>query len=129
MKQLVEALERRGHPRVQRRLPCTLLVDGCVHRSSLWDLSAGGFFVATGAELHPGAGGVVAFDTPEGERFVLEVSVPHERRIARSLAGLLGSGVGLCVEGPPPAYLRWVESCESREGAGQQGVPQSPLAR
>ena len=109
MRQLEQALERREHPRVLRRLACTLLVDGRVHRGSVWDISTHGFFVETGAELRPRSGAVVAFDTPDGERFVLEATVPHKRQVARSLADLLPGGVGLHVEDPPPTYLRWVE--------------------
>ena len=117
MRQLVRALERRGHPRVEWRLPCKLLVDGRVHHSSLWDVSVCGFFVTTGARLRPGTPAVVAFDTPDGEHFVLEVSVPHERPVAHSLSDLLPGGVGLHVEQPPPAYLRWVEAWETRADA------------
>jgi hypothetical protein len=117
MKRLVEALERRSHPRVEWHLPCKLLVDGGVHRGSLWNISVGGFFVTTGAGLHPGAGAVIAFDTPEGGRFVLEVSVLHKRRVSRSLTDLLPVGLGLHVEEPPPAYLRWVEVFQARSDA------------
>jgi len=109
MKQLVDPLERREHPRVLRRLPCTLLVDGHVHRGSVWDLSTHGFYVETGAELQPRSGAVVAFDTPDGERFVLEASAPHKRPVAHSLADLLPGGVSLRIEDPPQAYQRWVE--------------------
>lgn len=123
MKQMLEALERRGHPRMQQRLPCTLLVDGRTHRGSLWDLSACGFFVETEAELRPGAEGVVAFDAQDGTRFVLEVSVPHKRSVARSLADLLPGGVGLYIEAPPLTYLRWVESCQAEAGASQPAAP------
>jgi hypothetical protein len=117
MQQLVRALERRGHPRVEWRLPCKLLVDGRVHHSSLWDVSAGGFLLRTDAELRPGTPAVVAFDTPDGEHFVLEVSVPNERRVANSLSDLLPGGFGLHVERPTPAYLRWVEAWETRADA------------
>ena len=126
MKRLVEALERRDHPRVERHLPCKLLVNGRVHRGSLWDISVRGFFVATGAGLRPGAGAVVAFDTPDGERFVLEVSVPHRRGVARSLADLLPGGVGLHIEEPPPAYLRWVEAYQARADAAHWDAPAPP---
>jgi hypothetical protein len=101
-------------------------VDGRVHRASLWDISVRGFFVTTGAGLCPGAGAVVAFDTSEGERFVLEVSVPHKRRVSRSLADLLPGGVGLHVEEPPPAYLRWVEACQARADAAHRDAPALP---
>ena len=126
MKQFVEALERRGHPRIEWHLPCKLLVDGRVHHGSLWDISVRGFFMATGAGLRPGAAGVVVFDAPEGERFVLEVSVPHKRRVARSLADLLPGGVGLHVEEPPPAYLRWVEIFQARADAVHRDAPVPP---
>ena len=117
MRQLARTLERRGHPRVEWHLPCKLLVDGRVHRGDLWDVSVCGFFAVTRADLRPGVGAVVTFDTPEGEHFVLEVSVPHKRPVAHSLADLLAGGVGLHVEEPPPAYLRWAERCQAQANA------------
>ena len=123
MKQLARALERRSHLRVERRLPCKLLVNGRAHHSELWDVSVSGFFVVTSADLQPGVGAVVTFDTPEGEHFVLEVSVPHRRPVARSLADLLPGGVGLHVEQPPPAYLCWAETCRSRANAARRSAP------
>ena len=119
MRQLASALERRGHPRVEQHLPCKLLVNGRVHHSELWDVSVSGFFVTTSADLQPDAGAVVVFDTPEGEHFVLEVSVPHKRPVAHSLADLLPGGVGLRIEQPPPAYLRWAETCRARANAAR----------
>lgn len=108
MKQLADPLERRRHPRVLRRLPCKLLVKGRVHHGSVWDLSTHGFYVETRTELSPRSGAIVAFDTPDGKRFVLEATVPNKRSVAHSLADLLPSGVGLHIEDPPPAYQRWV---------------------
>ena len=126
MKRFVEALERRDHPRVEWHLPCKLLVGGRVHQGSLSDICVRGFFVSTGAALRPGAVGVVAFDTREGERFVLEVSVPHKRPVSHSLADLLPGGVGLHVEEPPPAYLRWVETCQARADTVHRDAPAPP---
>jgi hypothetical protein len=129
MKRFVEALERRGHPRVEWNLPCKLLVDGRVHRGNLWDISVRGLFVATGAGLHAGAVAVVAFNTPEGEHFVLEASVSHKRRVSRSLADVLPGGVGLHVEEPPPAYLRWVEILQTRADVAHRSSPVPPPIR
>ena len=123
MRQLASTLERRGHPRVEQHLSCKLLVNGQVHHSELWDVSASGFFVATSANLRPGVGVIVVFDAPEGEHFVLETSVPHKRTVARSLADLLPGGVGLRVEQPPPAYLRWAQACRARANAVRRNTP------
>ena len=119
MRRMVEALERRDHPRVRRRLPCSLLIDGCGHRGAVADLSPHGFFVETSAELPRGAGAIIAFSTPEGRRFVLEASVPHHRPVSRSLATLVPHGVGLRVVDPPADYLRWVGG----HGEGSPGRP------
>lgn len=109
MRRLMEALERRDQARRRRRLPCSLLVDGRRHGGVVRDLSPGGLFVQTAAELPAGTGAIVWFRTPEGERFVLEATVPHRRRVPRSLTWATSGGVGLCIQDPPKAYLRWAE--------------------
>lgn len=114
MKQLAEAFERRAHGRVQDRLPCTLLIDGDCHRGVARDFSSRGFFVELGAVLPPGAACVVAFSTAEGERFVMEATVPHRRSTSRSLVGLVQGGVELRVDDPPKAYRDWVAISERR---------------
>jgi hypothetical protein len=115
MTRLVESLERRDQPRVRRELPCALLVEGRRHRGFVQDISAWGLFVQTPGELPPGADAIVDFRTPEGRRFVLEASVPHRRQVSLSLASLGARGVGLHIQDPPAAYLRWVEGLSTDE--------------
>ena len=109
MRRLPETLERRDHPRLWRQLPCKLLVDGRCRRGMVRDLSARGLFVKTRDELPPGADVIVAFRVPEGPRFVLEASAPRRDLVSLSLSRLTAAGVGLHIQDPPTAYLRWVE--------------------
>jgi len=117
MKQLAEAFERRVHPRVQRRLPCKLQIDGHCHRGLVRDFSTRGFFVESAAPLPPGSAVVVAFDAAEDKRFVLEASVSHRQSASRSLVGLVHDGVGLRVTAPPQAYRDWVAFSDCRDSA------------
>jgi len=107
MHHLIEALERRSHARWQRLISCELWAGGRRVPGVLRDISSQGLFVETRAALPQGSEAIVAFDTPEGTRFVLEVSVPRTRAVARSLDAHCAGGVGLRIENPPEAYRHW----------------------
>jgi hypothetical protein len=109
MERLVDALERRDHPRRSGKLPCRLLANGRPRPGVVCNLSAHGLFVETPEELAPGTGVLVAFRAPQGPRFVLQASAPRSSTVAHSLLGLAPAGIALLIQDPPPAYLRWVE--------------------
>jgi hypothetical protein len=106
---LSEAFERRDHPRVRRQLPCRVLVSGQCRQGVLRDLSAGGVCVETQGELPAGEPVVVAFNSPQGRRFVLEGSARRSRMAPLSLAQLAAGELALSLQDPPPSYLRWLE--------------------
>lgn len=108
MTRFVEALERRGHPRVRRRLACKLLVEGRAHSGVVRDLSADGLFVWTRRLPTARQPVLVAFQASQGERFVLEASVPRRSQVPHSLAAVALPGVGLHLQDPSPDYLSWV---------------------
>jgi hypothetical protein len=110
MTQLAESLERRVQPRLRQEHPCLLLVGERRHLGIVRDISAWGLFVQTPGELPPAADTIVALRTPEGKRLILKTSVPHCRQVSHSLASHTSGGVGLRIQNPPAAYLRWVES-------------------
>ena len=116
MGRLMESLERRNQPRLRRELPCTLLVEGRRHRGLVRDISALGLFVQTPEPVPPGADVIIEFRVPEGRRFVLEAKAPHRRPVSHSLASHSTEGVGLHIQDPPAAYLRWVEGLSTDEG-------------
>jgi hypothetical protein len=109
MNQLVEELERRDYPRIRQRMPCSLLIGGRCHAATVRDLSANGFFVETDADLRMGIGVIVTVSGPDGERFLLETYVPRAPAVKRRPPHMIQSGVGLQVEEPPDAYLRWID--------------------
>jgi len=110
---LVEELERRDFPRVRRRLPCSLLIEGHCHSATVRDLSASGFFIETDVDLRMGSGVIVTVSGPDGERFMLETYVPRAPSFSHQRPYRVQSGVGLQVEDPPESYLRWVEKFAS----------------
>jgi len=109
MGQLVDELERRDFPRLKKRLPCSLLIGGHCHEATVRDLSAGGFFVETDVDIRLGTGVIVTISGPDGARFLLETYAPRNPALLRQHPHPVQSGVGLEVEDPPEAYLRWIE--------------------
>jgi hypothetical protein len=115
MAEFLEALERREQQRTRQEFPCVLLAEGCRYRGLVQDVSARGLFVQTPGDLPPGVNAIVTFRTPEGRRFTLETSVPYRRQLSHSLACLGFGGVGLHIQQPSSAYLRWVEGVRGEE--------------
>jgi hypothetical protein len=109
MNQLVAELERRDFPRARQRLPCSLLIGERCHPATVRNFSASGFFVETDADLNLGTGVIVTISGPDGERFLLETYVPRNPTLLRQHPEMVQCGVGLQVEDPPDAYLRWIE--------------------
>ena len=115
MRRLAESLERRAHPRTGRELHCKLLVNGFRYRGIVRNFSAKGLFLETPGELHRGACAIVSFRAPEGRRFVLEATVPHQRPVSQSLVSHTSGGFGLRIQDPPTAYLHWVDAVSKDE--------------
>ena len=108
MSHLISEFERRDFPRVSRRLPCSLLIGGRCHPATVRNFSANGFYVETDAVLGLGIGVIVTISGPDGARFLLETYVPRNPNPLRRPEHPARSGVGLRVEDPPEAYLRWL---------------------
>jgi len=106
---LAEDLERRDDGRLYQELACKLLVDGSCRRAIVRDLSAGGLLLELAAELPAGADVVVAFGTPEGERFVLEGAARRRTPVAQSVhVAHAAPSVAVRLHSPPETYLHWV---------------------
>jgi hypothetical protein len=108
-----DALERRDSMRVGREVACKVLVDGRCHWGTVRDFSTSGLFVETRAVLPREADAVVSFRTPEGTRFMLEVSITRQPTTPLSLASLASGGVALRVKDAPAAYLAWVDGASA----------------
>ena len=112
MKQLLERLERRDHLRLKWQLPCKLLADGRCGRGIVRSVSSRGLFVENRDEL-TGTDFVIAFRGPQAPPFILEAYAAYRSHVALGLSHLLSPGIGLRIQNPPPAYLRWVEHVNS----------------
>ncbi|MDJ0851411.1 MAG: PilZ domain-containing protein [Myxococcota bacterium] len=109
MRALAEDMERRDEGRVYRELACKLLVEGRCRRAVVRDLSVGGLLLEIAEELPAGAAVVVAFGTPEGERFVLEGSTRRRTPVAQSVhVAHAAPSVAVRLHAPPVRYRRWV---------------------
>lgn len=95
MRDLVPEFERRLHRRVEPRQACELLVGAHRHAGMILEISRGGGYVRTEAQLPAGQRVRVRFADQEREAVVV-----HSRGVARSLRRFLQGGVG----------LRWVEA-------------------
>lgn len=117
MAQLAREFERRDQPRVRRRLACSLLMDGRLHAGLVREISARSLLVESDACL-PGRGGaIVVIPTPEGERFLLEITGARARPVARSLSAATRDAAVLQVEQPPASWVRYCRRALAREEA------------
>ncbi|MGI9431221.1 MAG: PilZ domain-containing protein [Myxococcota bacterium] len=115
MKRFVAELERRDQPRLRAELPCSLLVAGHSHDGIVCDLSESAVRVRTVAPPAAGAGAVVVFHSPAGERFALEATVPEWRTVSRSLSGCTEDQAVLQIESPPAGYVSWIRTESAKE--------------
>lgn len=115
MKRFVAELERRDQPRLRTELQCSLLVAGHSHDGIVCDISETAVRVRTVAPPAAGAGAVIVFHSPVGERFALEATVPEWRTVARSLSGCTEDQAVLQIESPPASYVDWVRTETAKE--------------
>ena len=89
-------------------MPCSLRVDGKVHRALVLNLSRGGLFVRTTARARPGAR--IELDLPLASRGAvpLEARVVWRRVAASTVAALNEGGLGLRISDPPASYDAFV---------------------
>jgi hypothetical protein len=95
MRNLVPEFERRLHRRAEPSHPCELVIGAHRHAGTILEISRGGGYVRTEAQLPAGQRVRVRFADQEREAVVI-----HSRGVARSLRRFLQGGVG----------LRWVEA-------------------
>lgn len=89
-------------------MPCSLRIDGKVHRALVLNLSRRGLFVRTTARARPGAR--IELDLPIASRdpVPLEARVVWRRVSASTVAALNEGGLGLRLSDPPASYDAFV---------------------
>lgn len=99
MRDLGPELERRAHVRQQPNVACELFLGAQRHEATILDVSRGGVFVSTDAQIPPSA--LVRVRLDGVERFAVPV---HERQVPPRLRELVPRGIG----------LRWMRGAPSR---------------
>jgi hypothetical protein len=115
MKRFVAELERRDHARLRMELACSLLAAGESYDGLVCDLSESAVRVRTVAQPAVGAGAVIVFHSPLGERFALEATIPEWRSVSRSLSGCTEDQAVLRLKTPPAGYVRWIRAESAKE--------------
>jgi Tfp pilus assembly protein PilZ len=86
-------------------MPCELNADGKRYSGLVVDVSSGGLFVQTRANLAPGT--PVALTLRDGRHELpLQAAVARKRVVPARLACVTHGGVGLRVVGTPESYAR-----------------------
>lgn len=98
--------EKRAHPRIKRRVNCSVSVKGNSHVGVVMDLSRGGFFVQTGAMAPVGSRVDVALLERSGSTVEVNATVTNRRQIPRPLTSVAKGGLGCRVNGAPEDYYR-----------------------
>ena len=107
------AMNRRSEERVRRRIGCDLYIGDRRYSGLLLDLSPHGMFVQTAAKPAPGTPVSVHLSAPHlSEPLELWAQVARARLVPPQLRNLAKGGLGLQLEEPPEAYLRFVEEVQ-----------------
>ncbi len=98
-----------AHPRVKKRLPCAIEVEGSRHQGITLNLSRGGLYVQTDAGLGVGSPIDVELTASRLGSIPLQGSVVWRKAVPRSLRGVSHGGFGVRIVSPPGAYESLVE--------------------
>ncbi len=112
------------HPRISKRMPCSIETRDQRHTGLVLNVSQGGLFVQTNAA--PGRGEAVELElnAPEAERSIpVQGKVVWQRVVPHQLRSMARGGVGLRIQNAPESYYvllaRWMRTelpVPNREG-------------
>jgi hypothetical protein len=96
-------------PRVRKRVPCTINVDGGQHRGFVLNVSRGGLFVQTSLPANPGSLIGIDLSSPVDDALIaLSGTVVWRRRISPRMMGINQSGMGVRLDAPPQAWTELI---------------------
>ncbi len=124
-----------AEPRIAKRLPCALQVEGRRYSGVVLNVSQNGLFVQTNAA--PGRGEAVELElnAPESERSIpVRGKVVWQRVVPHQLRSMARGGVGLQIQNADESYYvllaRWMRTelpVPSREGSADTQPKAQPL--
>ena len=102
-------MERRENERTKKRIACKIRADNRHVSGFVLDVSQTGLFVQTSASLQIGSVVEVEFRLPDSETIIaMRATVARKRVVPHQLTAIARGGLGLRLEHPPPAYLKFV---------------------
>jgi Tfp pilus assembly protein PilZ len=117
-------MPKRVFDRTKRRIPCQLLIEDRRYTGLILDLSAGGFFVQTSADLTPGDALDLEMSLPgDSARITVQVRVARRQVVPARLRSVAQGGVGLRILVAPNALYGYIDALTS--GLPYEG-PSSP---
>jgi hypothetical protein len=101
-------------PRTRKRIACRIKIKGLEYSGIVIDVSSNGLFVQTSASppLHEMI--EVTLVLPGGQELCMPAKVARKRLVPRQLLTVAHGGLGLHLQAPPEAYLKFVAE-EQRE--------------
>jgi uncharacterized protein (TIGR02266 family) len=108
----------RKFERFKGSLPCSFLDAGSTHRGFVTNLSEGGLYLQTEAEVEAGTKLVIDVEFEPGNPFVLTGTVVQTQPSQEAGTATEQSGMGFKLESAPDAYLELVR--EMLEVTGSQ---------
>ena len=107
-------MPKRVFDRTKRRIPCQLLIEDRRYTGLILDLSAGGFFVQTSADLTPGDALDLEMSLPgDSARITVQVRVARRQVVPARLRSVAQGGVGLRILVAPNALYGYIDALTS----------------
>ena len=102
-------MQATSEPRFRRRIPCQLEVGNNAYSGMVLNLSRGGLFVQTSAEIRPGDAIRVDLNLPSGPRPIeLAGKIVWNRVVGARMRTMTQGGVGLQIRSAPETYYEYL---------------------
>jgi Tfp pilus assembly protein PilZ len=99
---------RRHLERFKGRISCSFKDGDTVQRGFATNVSAGGLFLQSRAEMEPGTKLVLTLDREDGQPLVLTGKVARMRRSHRAAASVTQPGFGFALDSAPEDYFQFI---------------------
>lgn len=105
-------------PRVRKRLPCDVTVEGLRHSGMVLNVSPRGLFVQTNAEATPGSEVAIDLTPPDQHQSVaLKATVVWKRTVPRQMLTVARGGMGLRIQEASEGYFSFLSAVIRDAGA------------